>query len=188
MRVDQRQPAAKGKYYEAQCIDVDPVKKVVKCQYSKPFKCDGMYPHLVGTRVKDLHAPHMHRLGNTCNYLSQQQRINNNNPVPGVWMGMRCLRCPTMCSWWVWAPSTTPSTYLVWSSTATSSRYCATRCHASCLCCAAACAGTHALRAHPMGVASTVRTVACNPLNPTKIHQAPPKPPDQCRKWRTPQH
>lgn len=29
---------AKGKYYEAQCIDVDPVRKVVKCQYSKPFK------------------------------------------------------------------------------------------------------------------------------------------------------
>lgn len=35
-------PTAKGKYYEAQCIDVDPVKKVVKCQYSKPFKCVSM--------------------------------------------------------------------------------------------------------------------------------------------------
>lgn len=27
-----------GQYYEAECIDIDPVKRVATCQYVKPFR------------------------------------------------------------------------------------------------------------------------------------------------------
>lgn len=27
-----------GQYYEAECIDVDPVRRVIHCKHTKPFK------------------------------------------------------------------------------------------------------------------------------------------------------